>query len=170
MHQLLGMLRLLWQHPVQLNRIVGLGTDAWPCFAALIGTWIMPERYKARSDSSIFSHRFRLTAMKNYPVVPLQCVNQTISEPCRLEGSFAGKNCKLVSVSVTKPKHRGFFILTPTQYCGPACQKHYRSSHKVECRDPLNKRSLIPEWDCTNRTPALGDWWSSSKSAQSLRI
>jgi hypothetical protein len=56
------------------------------------------------------------------------------------------------------------FILTPTQYCGLACQKFHWSSHKVECRDPLNKTRWIPEWERANRTPA----WATGEAPQNL--
>jgi hypothetical protein len=32
--------------------------------------------------------------------VPLQCANQTVNKSCNLEGLFACKSCKLVSVSI----------------------------------------------------------------------
>jgi hypothetical protein len=52
---------------------------------------------------------FELIAMKKFSVVQLQCANQTFSDPCKLEGLFACKNCKLVAASFTMPTQKRIF-------------------------------------------------------------
>ncbi|KAF1831410.1 hypothetical protein BDW02DRAFT_531923 [Decorospora gaudefroyi] len=81
--------------------------------------------------------------MSSVPTVPLRCANQTLDNPCALQGSSVCSRCKLVS------------------YCGPACQRLHWSTHKVKCNSPLNKASWMPDWDRNNRAPA----WASGEAA-----
>ena len=104
---------------------------------------------------------FSSTAMGSIPITPVRCANWSLDKLCTSEGSFACKNCKLVAVSLTHPISQSP-ILTPTKYCGAACQKLHWPSHKIECRSPLNKSSWVPEWDRTNRAPI----WASAEASR----
>lgn len=46
-------------------------------------------------------------------------------------------------------------MLIHVQYCGGECQKAHWSTHKQDCRSPLNKNSWKPQWELENRTPAF---------------
>jgi hypothetical protein len=95
--------------------------------------------------------------MNNFPVVLLQCANQTISKPCKLEGMFACQNCKLVSVSY-ETSHKKIFNTDTHSVLWTSLPKASLEQPQDRMQGSSQQDELDPQLGPCQSNTSMGDW------------